>query len=247
MNFTIWQGCKCKTKNVYLTIMHNLICMKISFYLIEFLGNKKIFIKILEQLYSQNWDKTWKRRSDWKNFEAIFDEEFSTFCHNFLNKNIIPPFLYKTNDGEKIINGRVYSNRNVIQLDMPHRPSGIGYTEFKDGEAINIGLIPEDGGSLLFSQFHTGEVGVLLYPSCIRYDNSPKQYRLIKLYKSPKYISRMAIRYYLYLCEYYTFETSFFGHMSLSTRFLQFFIAHTTDVIFVFVGAILGFFASKLA
>lgn len=130
---------------------------------------------------------------------------------------------------------------------MVNRPSKIRYTDYYMGQRVRSGIIVENGGAVVFSQFHTGEVGVLLYPSQLDFGENKSQCKFIKLYSSPGKITRSAIRYYFYLCILHDFETSFIGDMSIYTRIYLFYLANKANTLYLFLGGIIGFLASILA
>ena len=226
----------------------NLIACKATFYILDFWGLSDKIALAIEKIHQSGWIDTQSRRKNWSDFIMIFNEEFDTLAKSLEGKKFDVPYRFDTvSDNATPRNGKEYTNRNVAQFNMGNRPSGIGYTEYRDDEEVRVGLIAERGGAVVFSQFHTGAVGVILYPSRLDFEEGSEQYKLLKVYDSPGKISKTAIKYYFYLCILHTFETSFFGHMSLYTRVHLFYLNNKENSLYVLLGGVIGFFASILA
>jgi len=234
--------------NLKMKLFQNVIACKFTYKILDFFGLTDLVMSSIENIYHAGWIDAQSRRKNWSDFIRVFNEEFSKLEKAYSDKKFDTPLHYDTfSEEHPPRNGRAYSNRNVAQFEMANRPSGIGYKDYKEGKENRLGLIVERGGAVVFSQFHTGEVGVILYPSCLEFDQENREYLLLKVYRSPGDISPVDIRYYFLLCVLYSFETSFFGHMSLFTRSHHFYLRNKANIWYVFLGGIIGFITSILA
>jgi hypothetical protein len=235
-------------QRIKIRFFQNLIACKATFYLLDFFGLSDHITSTIENIHQSGWIDAQSRRKDWSDFIQVFNAEFEILVKAVKGKKFDVPYRFDTiSDDASPRNGREYTNRNVAQFNMGNRPSGIGYTEYRDDEEVRVGLIVERGGAVVFSQFHTGAVGVILYPSSLDFEESNNQYKLLKVYDSPGQISKRAIRYYFHLCILHTFETSFFGHMSIFSQAYMFYLNNKANTLYVLLGGVIGFFASILA
>jgi hypothetical protein len=228
--------------------LQNIIACNLSYRVLDFFGLTDVVSSSIASIYQAGWIDAQSRRKNWSDFIQVFNEEFSKLEKKYTNIKFDIPSHYDTfSEEHPPRNGRVYSNRNVAQFEMVNRPSGVGYKDYKEGKENRLRLIVERGGAVVFSQFHTGEVGIILYPSSLELDQENREYLLLKVYKSPGDIDPVDVRYYFHLCILYSFETSFFGHMSLFTRAHHFYLRNKANVWYVLLGGVIGFVASILA
>lgn len=233
----------------FIRLIQNILSCKYFFYLYEWLGLRKNIPGLIYNTLNTEWKEAKKWREAWEAFNARFIDEYNKLKDELKDAKFDLPILGSTLEDlkEPLFNGKAYKNRNTIELYLGPVPTPISFTSYREGKKSGSGGISEIRGALVFSQAHTGEVALILYPSVFDFEQDKRQYRLIKLYKSPEQITRQAIRYYFFRCILYSFETSYFGHMSMTTRLQQFYVDHKDNIYLVVLGGAIGFIASVLA
>ncbi len=167
-------------------------------------------VKLLEKeskKFQKGWEQVSDRRKAWSNFEAKAVATFNSICMEARNQELFENLYVDSSTNHTNSN---YKPSPFVTLFWGRHPTG--QTDFR--EESKGKLIVEGGCALHYSQFPSGEVGVVFYPFKSDLSEPNKKYYIYKLFSTPSKIRDKDLCNHIKLMFSYAHYSSFMGKIT---------------------------------
>ncbi len=157
--------------------------------------------------FRKGWKRVSNRRKAWKDFEDKAINTFDSICLEARNQNLFENLYVDSSKNRASSND---SPPPFVTLLWGRHPTG--QTDFR--EESKGKLVAEGGCALHYSQFPSGEVGVVFYPFKSELSEPNKKYYVYKLFSTPSKISDKDLYNHIKLMFSYAHYSSFMGKIT---------------------------------